>query len=78
MIATRTKGQREVIGKYGGGILIDINDTDTTLSQLRELLNNPAQLKALRQQAINAAALLDWKNEKGKILNKIDRLQTTI
>ncbi|HTI60951.1 glycosyltransferase [Mucilaginibacter sp.] len=78
VIATNTKGQQEVIGKYGGGVLIDMKDTDTTLPQLRELLNNPAQLLELRQQAIYAASQLDWENEKGKILNKINQLQITI
>lgn len=76
VIATNTKGQQEVIGKYGGGVLIDMKDTDTTLSQLRELLNNPAQLLELRQQAIDAASQLGWENEKGKILNKINHLKS--
>lgn len=70
VIATRTPGQCEIVGRHGGGILIDLKN-QKSIAELQAFLTGKSRLKEAREQAITTARSLNWQNEQNKLLNTV-------
>jgi glycosyltransferase involved in cell wall biosynthesis len=77
VIATNTPGQCEIIGKHGGGILIDMKNKEETIAALQALVTDRNRLQSLRSEAVVIAGSLNWQHEQTKILDKVKEVLNT-
>lgn len=68
IIATETAGQNEGFEKFKPGFKLSQNPSGAEIDALNLWLNNPAELKAARQRAADAAQQFNWENEAAKLI----------
>lgn len=68
VITSETEGQNEAFEMFKPGFKLPQQPSDTQIAGLEKWLNDPVELQAAKNRAIEASAFYNWENESKKLL----------
>jgi glycosyltransferase involved in cell wall biosynthesis len=73
VIASQTAGQAEAFEQFKPGFMLSQNANDEEIVRLEKWLNDPEELRAARERAIEAAGFFNWETESNKLITLVNK-----